>query len=137
MSSVMGMDETNPYPSFKVGYARFSVETTEKELSIEMTPNKAAGEHYRPGETVTYDVHILNTGVQTDTFVVSLSGHAWTTHLYSGTVELTTPIQVPACGAQDLTVEVEIPASASIDDEDTVTIAAELVRILRKEAKVI
>jgi uncharacterized protein YfaS (alpha-2-macroglobulin family) len=57
---VKGVDETNPYPSFKMGYARFSVETTEKELSIEMTPNKAAGEHYRPGETVTYDVHVTD-----------------------------------------------------------------------------
>jgi uncharacterized protein YfaS (alpha-2-macroglobulin family) len=57
---VKGVDETNPYPSFKVGYARFSVETTEKELDIEMTPNKDEGQHYRPGETVTYDVHVTD-----------------------------------------------------------------------------
>ncbi|MEA3341617.1 MAG: alpha-2-macroglobulin family protein, partial [Chloroflexota bacterium] len=55
---VKGVDENNPIPSFKIGYAQLSIETTEKELNIEMTPNRPAGEHYRPGETVTYDVDV-------------------------------------------------------------------------------
>ncbi|MFQ6100732.1 MAG: Ig-like domain-containing protein [Anaerolineae bacterium] len=53
---VKGVDDNNPVPSFKVGYAQLSIETTEKELSITMTPDKSADEHYRPGETVTYDL---------------------------------------------------------------------------------
>ena len=55
---VKGVDEDNPIPSFKIGYAQLSIETTEKELNIEMTPNRPSDEHYRPGETVTYDVDV-------------------------------------------------------------------------------
>ncbi len=55
---VKGMDETNPLASFKIGYAALPVSTEEKELAITITPDKdmAAGEHYSPGETVTYDI---------------------------------------------------------------------------------
>ncbi len=55
---VEGVDENNPLPSFKIGYAQLPIETTEKELSIEMTPDRPADEHYQPGETVTYDVNV-------------------------------------------------------------------------------
>jgi uncharacterized protein YfaS (alpha-2-macroglobulin family) len=57
---VKGVDETNPLPSFKVGYVQLPIETTEKELSITLTPDKSSEEHYRPGETVTYDVHVAD-----------------------------------------------------------------------------
>ncbi|MBE9508912.1 MAG: alpha-2-macroglobulin, partial [Chloroflexi bacterium] len=35
-------------------------ETTEKELAIAMTPDKSPDEHYRPGDTVTYDVRVTD-----------------------------------------------------------------------------
>jgi uncharacterized protein YfaS (alpha-2-macroglobulin family) len=57
---VKGVDESNPYPSFKVGYARLSIETAEKELTIEMTPDKGPGEHYGPGDKVTYDIQVTD-----------------------------------------------------------------------------
>ena len=57
---VKGVDETNPLPGFKVGYTQLSIETTEKELNITLTPDKPPDEHYRPGETVTYDVNVTD-----------------------------------------------------------------------------
>jgi uncharacterized protein YfaS (alpha-2-macroglobulin family) len=57
---VKGVDETNPTPSFKVGYAQLSIETAEKELTITMTPDKPADEHYQPGDTVTYGVRVTD-----------------------------------------------------------------------------
>ncbi|MBN1249422.1 MAG: Ig-like domain-containing protein [Anaerolineae bacterium] len=57
---VKGVDESNPYPSFKVGYARLSIETTEKELTIEMTPDKGPDEHYGPGDEVSYDIQVTD-----------------------------------------------------------------------------
>lgn len=53
---VKGEDATNPLPSFKVGYAQLSIDTTEKELTIAMKPDKPADQHYQPGETVTYEI---------------------------------------------------------------------------------
>jgi uncharacterized protein YfaS (alpha-2-macroglobulin family) len=55
---VKGVDETNPLPAFKVGYAAFEVSTEQQELTLTLTPDKdvAAGEHYAPGEAVTYEV---------------------------------------------------------------------------------
>jgi uncharacterized protein YfaS (alpha-2-macroglobulin family) len=55
---VKGVDETNPLPAFKVGYAAFAVTTEQQELVLTLTPDKdvAAGEHYGPGETVTYEI---------------------------------------------------------------------------------
>ncbi len=47
-------------PGFKVGYTQLSIETTEKELNITLTPDRPADEHYRPGETVTYDVSVTD-----------------------------------------------------------------------------
>jgi len=46
--------------SFKVGYAQIPIETTEKELDITMTPDKATPDHYRPGETASYDVSVTD-----------------------------------------------------------------------------
>ncbi len=53
---VKGVDESNPLPGFKIGYAQIPIEATEKELNITLTPDKPADEHYRPGDTVKYEV---------------------------------------------------------------------------------
>jgi hypothetical protein len=55
---VKGVDETNPIPAFKVGYAAFSVSTEQQELFLTLTPDKnvAAGEYYHPKDTVTYQI---------------------------------------------------------------------------------
>jgi len=57
-----GTDETSPLPGFKIGYVQLPIETTEKELTIAMTPDKPPEEHYQPGDKVTYDVQITNSG---------------------------------------------------------------------------
>jgi uncharacterized protein YfaS (alpha-2-macroglobulin family) len=57
---VKGVDESNPYPSFKIGYARLPIATTEKELTIKMTPDKGPEEHYGPGDKVTYDILVTD-----------------------------------------------------------------------------
>jgi uncharacterized protein YfaS (alpha-2-macroglobulin family) len=57
---VKGEDETNKLPSFKIGYTQLPIEVTEKELKITMAPDKAADEHYQPGETVIYDVKVTD-----------------------------------------------------------------------------
>jgi len=57
---VKGVDENNTVSSFKIGYAQLPIETTEKELNIALTPDKPSDEHYRPGETVKYDVRVTD-----------------------------------------------------------------------------
>jgi len=55
---VKGVDETNPLPAFKIGYAAFEVSTEQQELILALTPDKdvASGEHYGPRDTVTYEI---------------------------------------------------------------------------------
>ncbi len=55
---VKGMDETTPLATFKVGYVELPIETTEKELAITLTPDRTT--HYRPGETVKYDIRVTD-----------------------------------------------------------------------------
>ncbi len=57
---VKGVDENNPLPGFKVGYVQLPIAVTEKQLHIELTPDKPPDEHYRPGETVTWDVEVTD-----------------------------------------------------------------------------
>ena len=57
---VKGVDETTASPDFKLGYLELPIETTEKELSIRVTPDKPADEHYEPGQTVTYDLRVTD-----------------------------------------------------------------------------
>jgi len=57
---VKGVDEANPLPGFKIGYAQLPIETTEKELNIALAPDRPPSEHYRPGEAVTYDVNVTD-----------------------------------------------------------------------------
>ena len=55
---VKGRDETEPLASFKMGCIALSVSTAEKVLNVTITPDRdmSKGEHYGPGETVTYDI---------------------------------------------------------------------------------
>ena len=55
-----GMDETNPLPSFRMGYVSLPIDPAEKLLQIEMTPDKPASEIYQPRETVAYDIQVTN-----------------------------------------------------------------------------
>ncbi|HUV88869.1 MAG TPA: alpha-2-macroglobulin family protein, partial [Anaerolineae bacterium] len=55
-----GVDETTPLPDFKVGCVQLAIETKDKELNIALTPDRRADEHYQPGDTVTYDVHVTD-----------------------------------------------------------------------------
>ncbi|MEZ4836718.1 MAG: alpha-2-macroglobulin family protein [Caldilineaceae bacterium] len=48
---VKGVDETNPFPSMRVGYVQLPVDTAAKALSLSVEPSMAQA---RPGETVSY-----------------------------------------------------------------------------------
>ena len=57
---VKGQDKSSDLPSFKLGYAQLPIDTAEKELTVTLTPDKPQEEHYQPGETVTYDVLVVD-----------------------------------------------------------------------------
>ncbi|NLE43075.1 MAG: hypothetical protein GX620_00005, partial [Chloroflexi bacterium] len=57
---VKGTDATNPLPGFKLGYVELPIAPTEKELSIALIPDRPTGEHYGPGETVSYDIRVTD-----------------------------------------------------------------------------
>ncbi len=59
---IKGLDETNPVPSHKVGYASFTVDIEQQVLNVTIAPDKdvAAGEHYGPRDTVTYTIHVAD-----------------------------------------------------------------------------
>ncbi|HKZ82326.1 MAG TPA: Ig-like domain-containing protein [Anaerolineae bacterium] len=59
---VKGVDETNPVPAFRVGYASFAVSIEQQVLNVSIAPDKnvEAGEHYGPRETVTYTVKVTD-----------------------------------------------------------------------------
>ena len=58
---VQGSDDAElDLASFKMGYAELPIETTEKELEIAITPDRAADEHYTPGSEVTYDLLVTD-----------------------------------------------------------------------------
>ena len=52
---VKGVDETNPFPATRVGYAKLAVDTAEKELHIDV---QASSEVVRPGDVVTYTLTV-------------------------------------------------------------------------------
>ncbi len=57
---VKGVDETNPTPAMRVGYVQLAVDTSRKELGIQITPSATT---VRPGDTVTYTLTVTdNTG---------------------------------------------------------------------------
>ena len=55
---VKGRGETAPVASFKMGCIKLPVSTAEKALTVTITPDRdmAKGEHYGPGETVSYNI---------------------------------------------------------------------------------
>jgi uncharacterized repeat protein (TIGR01451 family) len=92
---------------------------TDYDLTLSLMPTSQARS---PGATVTYDVRVLNLGAQADTYTVDLTGNTWLTQIYSGTAPLLAPLTIPPCGAQELTIKVDIPPTAEIGDRDTVTV---------------
>ncbi len=54
---VKGVDENNPYPDYKVGYAQFEVSLEEQELNVEITADR---DTTAPGETVAYTVQVTD-----------------------------------------------------------------------------
>jgi hypothetical protein len=80
-----------------------------------------------PGGIAAYDLQVINTGSQPIALELSSSGNAWSTRVQSGAAVVTLPIGIPPCGLQDLTLEVEIPSTADIGDEDVVTVTASRV----------
>jgi hypothetical protein len=57
---VKGVDETNPVPSFKVGYASFAVSIEQQVLNVTITPDRPEGQHYGPRETATYTLKVAD-----------------------------------------------------------------------------
>ncbi len=82
---------------------------------VELTPTVDARSG-DPNATVTYTLQITNTGLNSDTFDIAVTGNNWTT---------TTPVQLGplAAGASDnFDVTVTIPASVADGATDTATI---------------
>ena len=70
------------------------------------------------GTTVTYTLHLTNTGNAADTFDLAVGGNTWTTTLSDSTVSL-------GVGASaTLLVTVDIPAGAADGEMDTATVTA-------------
>jgi len=59
---VKGVDEANPVPAYRVGYVSFEVSTEQRELTVEVVPDRdlEAGEHYGPREQVTAEVRVTD-----------------------------------------------------------------------------
>jgi uncharacterized protein YfaS (alpha-2-macroglobulin family) len=59
---VKGVDETNPLPAYRVGYVSFDVSTDERELNIEITPDRdlEGGEHYSPREEFSAEIEVTD-----------------------------------------------------------------------------
>ena len=54
---VKGVDDKNPLPSFKLGYAQFSVDPSNFALKVEITPDKT---QYAPRDTATYAIQVTD-----------------------------------------------------------------------------
>jgi alpha-2-macroglobulin len=52
---VKGVDESNPFPAMRVGYVQLNVDTSQKQLAIDVSPS---AEQVKPGATVTYTLTV-------------------------------------------------------------------------------
>ncbi|HEY4689157.1 MAG TPA: Ig-like domain-containing protein, partial [Anaerolineae bacterium] len=60
---VKGVDETNPVPSFRVGYASFEVSIEQQVLNLTITPQSASGDvsyKFGPRDSVTYTLKVTD-----------------------------------------------------------------------------
>jgi uncharacterized protein YfaS (alpha-2-macroglobulin family) len=55
---VKGMDRTNPVPSYRVGYVNLDISTEEKELTIQIIPDKTTS--YQPASKATFDLRAMD-----------------------------------------------------------------------------
>ena len=69
-----------------------------------------------PGNTVTYSLHLGNSGALNDTYNVSVAGNAWPVTAQASVGP------VSPCGSSDFTVTVRIPASVVAGATDTATV---------------
>ncbi len=98
---------------------------TGSKLPYDVTASVVPGSRIdQPGVSVNYNLTIVNTGVNTDTYDVPLAGNVWPTQVLSGTTPVTQTMPVAPCSAQSLTVRVNIPASAPAGASDTFTVTA-------------
>jgi uncharacterized membrane protein len=77
------------------------------------------------GAIIPFNITVMNTGTNDDTYDLSASGNSWTTVIYdaTGTVAISA-ISVPSGSSGDFTVKVTIPGVANPGDSDEVTITA-------------
>ena len=64
---VKGVDGTNPVAAYRVGYVNLSIGTEEKELAIQITPDRQT--FYSPGSKASFDMRVTDYtghGVETD-----------------------------------------------------------------------
>lgn len=58
---VKGVDEANPFPAMRMGYAQLNVDTAQKALTIDVT---ASADEVQPGATVTYTLTVADSAGQ-------------------------------------------------------------------------
>ncbi|MEZ4659744.1 MAG: Ig-like domain-containing protein [Caldilineaceae bacterium] len=54
---VKGVDETNPFPAMRLGYAKLTVDVAQKELTVDVTPSAST---LRPGDPISYTLTVLD-----------------------------------------------------------------------------
>jgi subtilisin family serine protease len=72
----------------------------------------------KPGETLTHEITLTNTGNLEDTFTIDLGGQTWVT------VPSSTSVTLAAGASTTVQVQVTIPAGAMNGEYDTVTVTA-------------
>jgi uncharacterized repeat protein (TIGR01451 family) len=83
-------------------------------VNLSVTPS---GQTSEPGTTAYYNVQVANAGLTTANFQLDLGGNTWPAIL-----PITSTQNLPPCGMIYLSLEVDVPASAPIGSQDTVTV---------------